>query len=177
MKRLATCFGQDFSEVQAQLLQLQPIAQKYRDEGHNNLESWRLALQAVSDRRIRQNFKIGALRQVLIRYASFTGCTTQGQEGSFSVQTSLLRPRRNHMLPSQERTELKISLDVNKENKDKVIKLGQVIYAQLYGSIHVSPKQRADKAVRKKGKRQHKAAILFESSTLRRRVEFSITDS
>lgn len=164
LKRLASCFDVPYNELLEQCAQIAPIAEGYRSQGHSNLESWRLALKRASDRRVK--YPVKSLREVLIRYASLSGCSTQGQESAFSVQTHLLRPQRNHMLPEAEQTELKLAIDLKPEQVQHRVKAAQALWAKLYGKVRrPSSTARLDKGTTKKHKRATRKVIQSFLST------------
>ena len=150
LKRLANCFDVPYAELQHQHTHLKLVAEaRYKENvAGGNLEAWKAALNAVSDRKVRCRHACDDLRKVLVRYAAFSGCTTQGQESTFSVQQQLLRPRRNQQLPSTEQSELKIVIDLKPEVLDARIISAQKVWAQLYGVVRErKPGHRFDKGV------------------------------
>ncbi len=160
LKRLAAFAGVAFNDLHSQYMRLLPVAEAQLQDGANgsHLAAWRLSLKSVTDRRLRSRYPVRALREVLIRYASFSGCTTQGVESGFAVQANLLEKCRNHMLPSTEQSELKIALDVKPKDDEARIRTAQLIWEKLYGTPRKSPaKPRLDKGVRRPKNVKYKA--------------------
>jgi hypothetical protein len=138
LRRLANLCGVACKEVCVQFTALRPLAMQYYRQSSTvgNVQAWANALQHVSDARYRRDFEISALRAVLCRYAACTGCTTQGQESSFSVQTTkILRPCRNQLTCSREQDEMKLCTDVKRQDADFIVKQAQRIWAELYGPV------------------------------------------
>ena len=87
-----------------------------------------------------------AIEPALATYGIRVGCTTSGTESTFSVQTWLLHPTRDHMKMETEKDEIKLVKDLDKESQaeiDDIILGGQKVWAELYGI----PRERLSKRV------------------------------
>jgi hypothetical protein len=137
LSRLCNVFDVPYAAAQSQYQLLLPLAQQeyLHHQQASNVDAWRAALTRVRDRRLRGHYPSSEIGQLLARYAAFVGCTTQGQESAFSVQTAILTPQRNHMSESREMVEMKLAIDVDSRSTANVCAKAARIWVQLYGNV------------------------------------------
>ena len=97
----------------------------------------------------RSTYPTVALRTALIFYFAY-GASTSGVEQSFSKGSWAYTNRQLKSLPTSEEMILKLTLDLPKENKQKVINMARSIWAHCYGLPRVHTTTRLDAGVKRK---------------------------
>ena len=161
MRRLAHFVECDEGDLMEEFTKLRPIAANIKKQKPEmtSLRAWQSTLQKVSLGQRRKNYPCANVRKVLIRYCAYSGCTTQKQEGTHSIQSHLLNPRRSHMLPVNEKSEIKIVIDIADDNKLLVIAGAKKVWSVLYGAPRRSQLNRIDTGTEKPWLKKYKVPV------------------
>ena len=86
----------DQQELAEQYVDIRPMAIYEHRKGATNIDAWVKTILRVESRQaaVKRNHPTGALRKVLIRYASISGLTSSGVEQGFATLARHLTPHR-----------------------------------------------------------------------------------
>ena len=141
LQRLASSFNLPQYQLHREYEVALRVAQRISvDEPHlDNRQIWRKVVHQL-DTSLRRG---GALESALIRYCTFSGCTTSGVEHNHSKQDVLFTKRRNTGLQI-ELDEMKLACDVNGDmDMQLIISVAQRIWCHLYSGTRtwVTPRK------------------------------------
>ena len=157
-------------DLQSQLMDFKPLAEHIYKNTHacTYWEAWQKAKRHIDQSRskhasYRAKHPVDAIEPALATYGIRVGCTTSGTESTFSVQTWLLHPTRDHMKMETEKDEIKLVKDLDKESQaeiDDIILGGQKVWAELYGIPREGLSKRVDNGKRS-GSKGGKTRAMF----------------
>ncbi|CAE7707229.1 unnamed protein product [Symbiodinium sp. CCMP2592] len=102
----------DEDSLRAEFVDVRPMAMYEHRKGCSNVDAWVQTILRLERKQasVRRNHPTAVLRQVVQRYAAFSGLTTSGVEQGFSQIQRHCTPERNHMLLDTELDETVLQL-------------------------------------------------------------------
>ena len=149
--RIAQFVDVDTNLFRTQFWDVQPLARAiFKDtSGISHLRAWQLALTRRGRRGSVHEHPTEELLKGLALYAAFHSCTTSDTERSFSTQSRLLTPQRDHMTIGTEHDEMSRMWGFDSSEKADIIANVQKIYVAAFGTARKSCLDRQDKGVPK----------------------------